>query len=110
MIDPAARIELLRQIADDADVAVVLLDVVLGYGAHVDPAAQLAPVCAELVASDGPAVVVYVLGTSGDPQDLGRQQQTFRAAGCLVAPTAARAALAAAAIAARRPEIVETAL
>ena len=110
MIDPAARIELLRQIADDADVAVVLLDVVLGYGAHVDPAAQLAPVCAELVASDGPAVVVYVLGTSGDPQDLGHQQQTFRAAGCLVAPTAARAALAAAAIAARRPEIVETAL
>jgi FdrA protein len=52
-------------------------------------------------------VVVYVLGTDKDPQGLARQRRAFQQAGCLVAPTAARAALAAAAISLRRPEIVE---
>jgi FdrA protein len=51
--------------------------------------------------------VVYVLGTDKDPQGLDRQSEAFRHAGCLVAPTGARAALAAAAIARRQPEIVE---
>ena len=37
MIDPAARIELLRAHAAEPDVAAVLLDVVLGHGAHPDP-------------------------------------------------------------------------
>ena len=58
----------------------------------------------------GPLVVVYVLGTDRDPQGLDRQRAAFREAGCLVAPTGARAALAAAAIALRRPELVEIAL
>ena len=38
MIDPEARIELLREQAADPAVAAILLDVVLGYGAHPDPA------------------------------------------------------------------------
>jgi FdrA protein len=50
--------------------------------------------------------VVYILGTDKDPQDLARQRRGFEEAGCLVAPTAARAALAAAAIAGRQPPIV----
>jgi FdrA protein len=105
MIDPEARIELLREVGGDERVAAVVLDVVLGYGAHPDPAAELAPVCAEIVSRGGPAVVVYVLGTGGDPQDLGRQRAAFVDAGCVVTETAARAALAAAAIAQRRPEL-----
>jgi hypothetical protein len=48
MIDPEARLERLRDLAGEGDVAVVLLDVVLGYGSHPDPAAMLAPACAEL--------------------------------------------------------------
>ncbi|HEY0398610.1 MAG TPA: protein FdrA, partial [Acidimicrobiia bacterium] len=62
MIDPEARIEHLRVEGARPDVAVVLLDVVLGYGAHDDPAGRLAPVCAEIRAGGrGPAVLAYVL-------------------------------------------------
>jgi FdrA protein len=107
MIDTEARLELLRETGAHDEVAVVLLDVVLGFGAHEDPASVLAPACAAVAAPDGPRVVVYVLGTDKDPQSLDRQSEAFRRAGCLVAPTAARAALAAAAIVRRQPEIVE---
>ncbi|HYT40639.1 MAG TPA: protein FdrA, partial [Acidimicrobiia bacterium] len=108
MIDPEARIERLRIEGGRPDVAVVLLDVVLGYGAHDDPAGRLAPVCADIRAGGrGPAVVAYVLGTDGDPQGLAGQRATLAEAGCIVPLTAGRAALAAAALAARRPELVE---
>ena len=108
MIDPEARIEHLREEGARPDVAVVLLDVVLGYGAHDDPAGQLAPVCAEIRADGrGPAVVAYVLGTGADPQGLNDQRAVLTAAGCIVPPTAGRAALAAAALATRRPELVQ---
>jgi FdrA protein len=110
MIDAAARLGALEEAGAEDRVAVVLLDVVLGYGAHDDPASVLAPACAAVAAPGGPRVVVYVLGTDEDPQGLERQQEAFRRAGCLVAPTAARAALAAAAISLRRPEIVGTEL
>jgi FdrA protein len=108
MIDPEARIEHLREVGARPDVAVVLLDVVLGYGAHDDPAGRLAPVCADIRAGgEGPAVVAYVLGTNGDPQGLAAQRATLVEAGCIVPPTAGRAALAAAALATRRPILVE---
>jgi FdrA protein len=107
MIDAEARLGLLAEAGNDDDVAVVLLDVVLGYGGHDDPAAVLAPACAAVARPAGPRVVAYVLGTDKDPQGLARQRRAFEEAGCLVAPTAARAALAAAAVARRQSEIVE---
>jgi FdrA protein len=110
MIDPQARIELLRAQGSDPDVAAIILDVVLGYGAHDDPAAELAPVCAEVTADGGPIVVVYVLGTHGDPQGFDAQRQAFTTAGCVVTETAARASLAAAAIACRTPGLCEVRL
>jgi len=109
MIDPAARIALLREHGADAEVAAIVLDVVLGHGANPDPAAELAPACRTAVAA-GAAVVVYVLGTEHDPQGLARQQAAFADTGCVVTETAARATLAAAAIATRRPELAATAL
>jgi FdrA protein len=108
MIDPEARIEHLRIEGARPDVAVVLLDVVLGYGAHDDPAGPLAPVCADIRAGGaGPVVVAYVLGTDSDPQGLAGQRRKLADAGCIIPPTAGRAALAAAALAARRPDLVE---
>ena len=108
MIDPEARIEHLREEGARPDVAVVLLDVVLGYGAHDDPAGRLAPVCAETRAGGaGPAVVAYVLGTDADPQGLSAQRAALAEVGCIVPPTAGRAALAAAALATRRADLVE---
>ena len=105
MIDPEARVELLRQQASDPTVAVVLLDVVIGDGAHPDPAGVLAPVAAQVVES-GAAVVAYVLGTEQDPQGFEHQRDVMRQAGCIVADTGARAALAAAALVNRDPALV----
>jgi len=110
MIDPAARTERILEQARDPSTAVILLDVVLGYGAHEDPASVLAPTCEEIAASaDGPVVVAYVLGTDGDPQGFRAQCERLGSAGCLIAPTGARSALMAAAIASRRPELAEAA-
>lgn len=107
MIDGSGRLGLLRELRDAPDVAVVLLDVVLGHGAHPDPAGLLAPVCAEVMADGGPQVVAYVLGTERDPQVRSRQQAVLEDAGCIVPATNARAAYAAAAVATRRAELVE---
>ena len=68
MIDPAARREILREQAFGADVAAVLLDVVLGYGSHPDPAGEIAGTCADIVAA-GAAVVCYVLGAAPTSRD-----------------------------------------
>jgi FdrA protein len=110
MIDPEARIELLREQGADPAVAAIILDVVLGYGAHPDPAAELAPICRDIIAGGGPQVVVYVLGTEQDPQDIAKQRRAFTDAGCLVTETAARASLVAAAVATRNPELAGRAL
>jgi FdrA protein len=104
MIDPEARVALMREEGRSAETAVVLVDVVLGHGSHEDPAGQLAPVCAEIMAGgEGPQVVAFVLGTEGDPQGFESQRTKLRDAGCIVTETAARASLAAAAIALREP-------
>jgi len=79
--------------------------VVIGKGAHADPAGQLAPVCDEIHRCGGPQVVAYVLGTAQDPQGLERQRRALEDAGCIVPQTAARAALAAAALATRDPQL-----
>ncbi|HVL04462.1 MAG TPA: hypothetical protein VM388_00620 [Acidimicrobiales bacterium] len=104
MIDPEARVELMRQEGSSAETAVVLVDVVLGHGSHADPAGELAPVCAEIMdGGRGPQVVAYVLGTEGDPQGFDAQRAKLREVGCIVTETAARASMAAAAIALREP-------
>jgi len=104
MIDPAARTEIMRAQAFGGDIAAVLLDVVLGYGSHPDPAGEIAGVCSDLVAS-GAAVVAYVLGARADRQGLDRQCRTLRDAGAIVTASAAEAARVAAAVAARQPAL-----
>jgi FdrA protein len=97
MIDHELRIRRLMQEAADPEVAVILLDVVLGYGAHSDPASELGPAieraraCA-LDAGGELLVVVSVTGTEGDPQGLGRQVQALQRVGAIVAPCNAAAA------------------
>ncbi|MEV4807478.1 FdrA family protein [Nonomuraea sp. NPDC049421] len=85
MIDPTLRVEALSR-AVETDV--VLMDVVLGHGADPDPAAALAPAIARTPAT----VVVALVGTGGDPQDLHRQAAAFRAAGASVFVSNAQAA------------------
>ena len=110
MIDPLSRIDLIQTQAADPQVAVLLLDVVLGHGAHPDPAGVLAPVCESAMASGGPQVVAYVLGTDRDPQILTDQRERLVNSGCIVAETAARASVIAAGVAMRDPSVLDAPL
>jgi FdrA protein len=94
MIDGSIRVErLLREIEDPAT-GVVLLDVVLGLAAAPDPAGELAdPVRA--ATSAGVPVVVSVVGTRDDPQDLAGQVTALNEAGAWVFLSNAQAATAA---------------
>jgi FdrA protein len=89
MIDPAARAALITAAADDPTVGVVLLDVVLGHGAHPDPAGAVA--AAVRAAGRPVAFVASICGTAADPQGLDAQARTLRAAGVLLAGSNAAA-------------------
>jgi FdrA protein len=81
MMDNTLRIRRLREEAAQADVGLILLDVVLGEGAHPDPAGDLAPAIEEVVAAQEIPVAVLLVGTEEDPQDLAAQAQTLETAG-----------------------------
>jgi len=99
MIDPRPRIEAIGQAAADPAVAVLLLDVVLGFAAAPNPAGDLAPaICAALKARADLAVIASVIGTEDDPQVRSRQEAILREAGAVVYPTSARACAAAAGV------------
>ena len=103
MIDPRLRNEHLAAAAADPSTAVILLDVVLGYGSNPDPAGALAGAIHAAradAAREGRrfAVVASVCGTSGDPQDLGAQEARLAEVGVILAPSNARAASLAARI------------
>ena len=91
MIDPTLRMERLGRELGDPEVGAVVLDVVLGFGAHPDPAGELAAVLGEAPA-DRPHVVVSLCGARGDPQGLEAQAERLRGAGGTVARGAAAAA------------------
>jgi succinyl-CoA synthetase alpha subunit len=107
MIDFAARVERLGAEARDPSVAAVVLDIVLGYGAHPDPASALAPAVREAraaAAREGRELVVigFVCGTDEDPQGLASQVAQLAASGMILAPgSTAAAALAARVVAPR---------
>jgi succinyl-CoA synthetase alpha subunit len=89
MIDNDLRVRRLLQEAADPQVAAIQMDVVLGYGAHPDPAGELAPAihqARQLAAEEGREliVVISVTGTDEDPQDRTRQAAALEAAGALV--------------------------
>lgn len=97
MIDQAARIERLLMEAHDPSVRVVLLDVVIGWGAHADPAKELGAAIqsAKRIAAQGGrqlAVIGFVCGTELDPQRLTAQESKLSAAGMVLAGNSANAA------------------
>jgi FdrA protein len=104
MIDNDLRIRRLFQEACDPEVAVIQMDVVLGYGAHPDPASELAPAIRQARDRAGRELIVItsITGTEGDPQGYARQAAGFEAAGALVMESNADASILAACIAERR--------
>ena len=104
MIDPTVRLALLTDQAEDPEVSVVLLDVVLGHGAEPDPARRLAPAVAAAIdtaEADGRvlSVVVCLCGTAADPQRRETQATTLVQAGAEVFLSNSQAATRAASIA-----------
>jgi FdrA protein len=95
MIDPAVRDGPLAQALADASVGVILVDVVLGHGAHPDPAGHLVDALAGR--ADGPLIVASVTGTDRDPQPRAEQVRKLAEAGIVVAQSNAEGAVMAAA-------------
>ncbi len=92
MLDNDLRLRRLKQELDDPEAGLILLDVVLGEGAHPDPASELAPA----IAAGGKArrdieFVALVVGTDEDPQGLDAQIEQLQTAGARVFRTTAEA-------------------
>jgi len=103
MIDHRLRNERILKEAADPQVAVIVLDIVLGYGSHPDPAGELAPVLHQATglarkAGRQLAVIGFVCGTASDPQGLSTQEDTLRGAGMILAESNAQAVRMAAAV------------
>ena len=82
MMDNDLRLRRLRQEAADPQTGLIWLDVVLGEGAHPDPAQELAPAIAAIKQNRPDLeLVVLIIGTDEDPQDVNRQMELFAAAG-----------------------------
>ena len=92
MIDPTVRDQLLSDALKDTQCAVVLLDVVLGYGAHADPAGQLVRSLPDGFDTTGVKLIASVTGTEQDPQVLSRQIAILKSAGIEVSISNAAAA------------------
>jgi FdrA protein len=87
MIEPELRNEHVAAALADPKIGVILVDIVLGFGSHSDPAGTL------VKALNGKkSVIASVVGTEGDPQGWSRQVAMLRAAGVAVAPSNAHAA------------------
>ena len=86
MIDPELRNDHVARAMADAAVGAILVDVVLGYGSHADPAGVL------LKNALHKPVIASVTGTDADPQVRSRQVARLREAGVIVAPSNAHAA------------------
>jgi FdrA protein len=106
MIDGSVRREWIAKEAADPTTAVLLLDVVLGYGAHPDPAGELVPALQAARRDAGGnsrrlSVIASVTGTEQDPQRRSTQVAALRQAGVVVMDSNAQAARLAALVAAR---------
>jgi hypothetical protein len=108
MIDPTIRKLRIIEEASKDDVAVIVLDFVLGYGSNSDPVGSVIDAIrnAKLMAAKAKrhlSIVAHVCGTQRDPQGYEESLTRLKAAGVLVLPTNAFSAIAAAGIVSKRP-------
>ncbi|MDV7072011.1 acyl-CoA synthetase FdrA [Citrobacter werkmanii] len=100
MIDPALRNQLITDLGTQPQVRVLLVDVVIGYGATADPAASLVQAWQKACAARGHEQSLYaiatVTGTERDPQCRSLQIATLEDAGIAVVSSLPEATLLAA--------------
>ena len=104
MIDPSLRNLAIREASDDPAIAILLFDLVLGFGSHPSPADDLADAlrhAQRTAALQGRKLISigHVCGTDGDPQDRVAQIRTLASAGAIVADSNIKAASSAAQLA-----------
>jgi len=109
MIDSRLRCERILAETQDPQMAILLLDLILGHNASHDPAGELLPSIQEAqnrVKQKGGSltVVASVCGTEGDSQDLKRQTAQLEEAGVLAFASSGRAAFFSARLAATLQE------
>lgn len=97
MIAPDVRNDRLLQEAEDPNTAVILMDFVLGYGAHPDPVGVVLPIIESIQTKNRHSnrkiiFVAYLLGTDRDPQNYQSQYQKLIHAGVIVGQSNAHAA------------------
>ncbi|MDX1415694.1 MAG: hypothetical protein R3293_15970, partial [Candidatus Promineifilaceae bacterium] len=92
MMDNDLRLRRLQQEMADPEVGLIMLDVVLGEGAHPNPAAELGPAVAGVKSARDIEVVAVVVGTDEDPQGIADQVDMLTEAGATVFFDAAEAA------------------
>jgi FdrA protein len=98
IIDPSLRIARLLQEARDPAVGVIVMDFILGFGAHDDPVGITLPAILESKALAGREgrhleMLGYVLGTEDDMPSLGDQTRQLAAAGVTIASSCTNAGL-----------------
>jgi succinyl-CoA synthetase alpha subunit len=97
MMAPTAQATRIEAAAEEGQAAVILFDVVLGHGAHPDPAGILAPSAEKAFKKadeigKGLTLIASVCGTDSDPQNRADQEKELRDAGVFVERDNARAA------------------
>ncbi len=94
MIDFSLRNKKILEEAADPDVAVILFDLVLGYGAHTTPAGEIIPAIEDAKKHAPECLFVCsVTGTGQDPQNREEVVQKLEGAGIIVMPSNAAAAM-----------------
>ena len=96
MIDFRMRAEAIIREAQDVETAVILLDVVLGFGAHENPAAELVPAileAKEIAKKNGNHIsfIASICGTDEDFQNRQLQYQELEKTGVLIMDSNAQA-------------------
>jgi FdrA protein len=97
MIDNDLRVRYIATAGRDPTTAVIVLDVVIGYGAHPDPGLELGEAIKSAIKEADQKgsklnVITCVTGTKDDPQGLEESMGELKAAGAVVCNTNAQAA------------------
>ncbi len=92
MIDPSIRQERLEAEMTDPEVALVLMDFVLGDGAHENPAGHMMDTLVRARQLDKKmgrhlSIVVSITGTDDDIQDIEEQKKLLASQHCIVMPS-----------------------
>lgn len=97
MIDPTIRNERILSEIEDDDIALMLIDIVLGYGSNPDPVGAILPYLIKardkaLSKHQTLTVIASIVGTDKDPQNYLNQREKLESEGFIVMPSNAQAA------------------